>query len=204
MTGRTDAAESSIPVQWWTGIRYRDQDVRFKAPITRPPLIGDLDATHVAKLKRQEVHPLFHADLIRKLGDPHLVPRSVIRAHRLAVGMAVDQKSITLGGIIRLSPCYETLQIRGIGRVQVDVLIFGDFRKVSTAREALDGVLLDSVEPGAGEIVAKKSGALLMLVAAVDEKGHLDSRIIVDRAAYLVHKRHKRIVSTVIHCPVDE
>ena len=75
---------------------------------------------------------------------------------------------------------------------------------MSAAGKALDGVLLNSVKPGAVEIVAEKRSAFRVLVAAVDEKDQLDSRIIVDRAANLVGKRHKRIIRTVIHCSVEE
>src|SRR5215217_9212490 len=112
MTGRADAGERSIPVHRRAGIRYGDQDVRLEASVSWPPLIGGLDPTHVAELERQEVHAVLHAELLGKLGDPHLGPGPLIRAHRPAVGMAVNQESITPGGIIRLPPCDESLQIR--------------------------------------------------------------------------------------------
>src|SRR6266542_4821134 len=122
-----------MPVQGRTGVRNRKQDVRFEATITRPPLISDFYAPHVAKLKRQEIHATFYTDLVRNLGDPHLGASSVIWTHRLAVRMAIDQKSITLSGRSRFSPSYESLQNRGIGRVQVNVIVFSDFRKVGAA-----------------------------------------------------------------------
>src|SRR5215813_4252597 len=104
MARGTDTAECSIPIQGWTGVGNSKQDGRFKASIARPPLIRNLDASHVAKLKCQEVHPVFCTNLISELGDPHLGAGSVIWAHRLAVRMAIDQKSIATSRVIRLAP----------------------------------------------------------------------------------------------------
>src|SRR5262249_27002710 len=131
-------------------------------------------------------------------------PGSDIRAHRLAVRMAVDQESIVLSRKILLSPCYETLQSRGVSRIQVNITIFGDFRKMNAARESLYGILFNPVEPGAGEILAQKGSAFLVPVAAVDEKDQLHSRIVVDRAAHLVSEIYKIVIPVVIHCSVEE
>src|SRR5262249_31401796 len=43
-----------------------------------------------------------------------------------------------------------------------------------------------------------------VLRAAVDEEDQLDSRVVVDRAAHLVGKRHERVIRIVIHGPVEE
>src|SRR5215510_14132498 len=118
--------------------------------------------------------------------------------------MAVYQESIALSRKIRLSPCYETLQIRGISRIQVNVIIFGDFRKKIAAREALYGVLFYPVEPGTDEVLSQKGGAFLVPLVAVDEHDQLDSWIVVDRAAHLVGKFYKIFIRIVIRCSVEE
>src|SRR5688572_19409084 len=118
--------------------------------------------------------------------------------------MAVNQQAVSLGRIRRLPPGDETLQRRGVGGVEVHVTVFGDFREMGAAGEALDGVLLHSVKPGAVEIVAQERRAFRVLLAAVDDNDQLDSRVVVDRAAHLVGKRHERVVRTVIHGAVEE
>src|SRR5262249_525214 len=70
--------------------------------------------------------------------------------------------------------------------------------------KALDKVVLHSVKAGARENVAKERRVLRGLIAAVDEKDQLDSRIIVDCAADLIGKHDKRIIRAVIHGCIQE
>src|SRR6516225_9322002 len=65
VTRRADSLECAIPIERRTGIGNGEQDIRLEAAVARAPLIGDLDAAHLAQLQCQEVDPLSGGNLFR-------------------------------------------------------------------------------------------------------------------------------------------